>query len=318
MNVIFGSGIVGLLARIILGDSWTVIPFYRSRFFSFNPALDDNFIICDDQLDPFIKDLMKDMAPQRFIYTRAWSVGGELLREWDSGVFNDWAYKIFGSQIPPQTEPYMINRMSLFVYDIRINQLYEQLQSIYIDELREEVTKGEVTEIGDHYFIQNGVRRDFDNAVSTIPLDALLRLMKQETTLPSKTVHYLHIQTEDLDFEGINQVMVSDPIFSFFKSTNVSPGRYLIYCHEEIPNPGIYFMSFIKKFDILDGTSIDGAIPMGPIPKIDAVEQRGIFSVGSSAQWDWCMDVGSCMIRILKYSQRGAKPGGKSKEVKLG
>jgi hypothetical protein len=221
--------------------------------------------------------------------------------------------KLFGQQVPPQTEPYMLNRMSLFVYDIRINQLYERLQTTYIEELKKEVQKGEVTEIGDHYFIQGGIRHDFENAVSTIPLDALLRLMNQEPKLQSKTVHYLHIQTEDLDFEGMNQVFVVDQLFSFYKATNVAPGRFMIYCHEEMPNPGVYLMSFIQKFDILDGTSIEGAIPMGQIPKVDILDQNGIFCVGSSAQWDWCMDVGSCILRMIRYSQRGNKPGGKLK-----
>lgn len=308
MNVIFGSGIVGLLARVILGDSWRVIPFYRSRFFSFNPALDDNFIICDDQLDPFIGDLMKNPSIPRFIYNRAWSLGGELIRQWDSGICGDWTTKLFGQKTPSQTEPYMMNRMSLFVYDIRINQLYEQLQRMYIEDLRKEVLKGEVTEIGDHYFIQGGVRHDFENAVSTIPLDSLLQFMGTEPELPAKTIHYLHIQTEDLDFEGTNQVFVVDQLFSFFKATNVAPNRFMIYCHEEIPNPGIYLMNFIPKFDILDGTSIEGAIPMGQIPKTDALDKCGIFCVGSSAQWDWCADVGSNILRLLRYSSRGNKP----------
>lgn len=315
MNVIFGSGIVGLLARIILGDSWKVIPFYRSRFFSWNPALDDNFVICDDALDPFIQDLVKDPGLPRFVYNRAWSIGGELVSKWDNGIYSDWSGKIFGQMVPPQTAPYMMNRMSLFVYDIRVNQLYERLQQTYIDELRTEVQKGEVTEIGDHYFIRNGVREDFQNAVSTIPLDALLKLMKQTPTLQAKTVHYLHIETDQLDFEGMNQVLVADQIFSFFKATNVAPNRYLLYCHEDIPNPGVYFMNFIKKFDIIDGTSIENAIPMGPIPKLDNIENFGIFCVGSCAQWDWCADVGSNILRLLRYSGRGNQPGQQMKVV---
>ena len=132
--------------------------------------------------------------------------------------------------------------------------------------------------------------------------------MRTESQLQARTVHYLHIETDDLDFEGINQVLVADNMFSFYKVTNVAPGRYLIYCHEEIPNPGIYFMSIIQKFDILDGTSIEGAIPIGTIPKLDAIEQFGIFCTGSSAQWDWCADVGSNILRLLRYSQRGNKP----------
>jgi len=308
MNVIFGSGIVALLARIILGDSWKVIPFYRSRFFSFNPALDDNFIICDETLDQFILDLMKSRSLQKFEYKLAWSVGGGLVRQWDDGLCKDWAHKLFGMDVPSQTVPYMKSRMDLRVYDIRANNLYGSLQQTFIEELKAESGKGLITEVGDHHFVRDGVREDFDQCVSTIPLDALLGLMNTEHSLKARTIHYLHMETESLDFEGSNQTLVTDQLFDFYKVTNVAPNRYLFYCHNEIPNPGIYFMSFMDKFEILDGTSIEGAIPLGDIPKLDAVENRGIFSVGSSAQWDWCMDVGSCIIRLLKYAQRGSQP----------
>ena len=45
MNVIFGAGVVGLIARHVLVGNWQIVPFGRSRFFSFNPPLDDNFMI---------------------------------------------------------------------------------------------------------------------------------------------------------------------------------------------------------------------------------------------------------------------------------
>lgn len=316
MNVIFGSGIVGLLAKLILGPSWKIVPFYRSRFFSFNPALDDNFIIRDDDIDPFVREMLADIGLKIFIYRRAWSIQGELMSEWDAGLCQDWLFKIFGSQIPQQTEIYMQNRMNLSVYDIRLNVLYQQLVNTFLDELKQESTKGTVTAVGNHHFIRNGVREDFDNLVSTIPLNALCQLMGNNQELPAKTIHYLHLQTEELDFEGFNQSLVVDPIFSFYKATNVAPNRFLVYCHEEIPDPGIYFMNFMSKFDILDGTSVAEAIPMGPVPKLANLEQAGIYCVGSNAQWDWCMDVGSCILRLLRYAERGLKPGGKFKEIK--
>lgn len=310
MNVIFGSGVVGLLAKLILGSSWTIVPFTRSRFFSFNPALDDNFIIRDEEIDPFVKELTKEIKPQTYVYRRAWSIQGELLSIWDKGLCGDWLYKIFGNQIPSQSEIYLRDRMHLFVYDLRINEIYQSLVNQFMPELKEESSKGEITEIGDHYFIRGGIRQDFDNAVSTIPLSALYRLMGNNgIVLPSKAIHYLHIKTKDLDFEGMNQTFVVDPIFDFFKATNVAPERYLIYCHNDIPDPGVYFMSFIPKFDILDGTSIAEAIPMGPMPKMDGIEKCGIYCVGSYAQWDWCSDVGSNILRLLRYANRGLKPG---------
>lgn len=309
MNVIFGSGIVGLLAKFMLGSSWTVIPFYRSRFFSFNPALDDNFIIGDEEIEPFIKELTRDISkPQKFLYRRAWSIQGHLLPTWDDGLCQDWLGKIFGVNSPPQALSYYRNRMDLHVYDLRINEVYQQLVNQYMAELQEEAKKGTVTEVGNNYFIRNGVRCDFDKAISTIPLDVLAKLMNSNVNLPSKTIHYLHIQTKDLDFEGFNQILITDPIFSFFKATNIAPGRYMIYCHEDIPDPGAYFMSFMPKFEILDGTSIERAIPIGPMPNLSAVEAAGITCVGSYAQWDWCADVGSNILRLIRYTNRGNKP----------
>ena len=316
MNVIFGSGIVGLLARMILGDSWTIIPFYKSRFFSFNPALDDNFIICDDKIDPFVKDLSNTIGLSKYLYTRAWSINGSIYKEWDKLLCNDWLSKIFGYRAPSQAEPYYSSRMNLTVYDLRVNELYEKLLQQYGDDLKREASKGLVESIGDHYFIRGGVRYDFNNAVSTIPLNVLLNLANISHNLESKPVYYFHIRTDHLDFEGFNQLLVVDNSFSFFKATNVAPGRYLIYAHEDIHNPGMYFMPFMRDFDLLDGTTIDGVLPLGDIPKVN-LDKFGIFCVGSYAQWDWCMDVGSCILRIINYSGRGNKPGGKFKEISI-
>lgn len=308
-NVILGSGIVGLLARHILGPSWKVIPFYRSRFFSFNPALDDNFIIQDQELDPYIKDLTNTIGPVRsYQYRRAWSIKGHLLSQYDKGLCQDWLHKVFGSQVPPQSEPYYRSKMLQSVYDIRVNGLYYNLATEYMEELRSEASFGVPTTIGQHHLIRNGVRLDFDNCVSTIPLQALYKLMGSAVQLPSKTLHYLHIETEHLDFEGANQLQVVDPIFDFYKVTNISPNRYLLYMHNDVPDPGVYLMNFIPKFEIIDGTSVAEALPLGPIPKLDTIDAAGIFCVGSNAQWDWCMDVGSCILRLLRYAGRGYKP----------
>jgi len=307
MNVIFGSGIVALLAKKILGSSWKIIPFYRSRFFSFNPAIDDNFIIHDKQLEPFITALYGHPLPV-YVYKRGWSIGGQIIKEYDTGLCKDWLTKLFGTDIPPQSEVYHANRMNLFVYDLRVNELYQTLVNENIEELKTEAAKGEISQIGQHHFIRNGKREDFDLAVSTIPLHALCSLMKVEAKLPYKSLHYLHIETESLNFEGFNQLLVVDNIFSFYKATNVAKNRFLIYCHEEIPNPGVYFMGFLSKFDIIDGTSLENALPTGQIPKLDNLDQAGIYCVGSYAQHDWCMDVGSCALRLLKYAQREFKP----------
>lgn len=303
MKLILGSGIVGLLAKFILGSDWKIIPFHKSRFFSFNPALDDNFIIRDSRLDPIIRDLGFNPSTLH-LYNRYWSLGGELFKEWNKDLYKGWLYKIFGSEAPPQSDVYWDGKLKPFVYDIRVNQLYNSLMQKYMEEITEEAAKGLVTEIGDHFIKRGNVKTDFDMALSTIPLDKLYELMGRRTNLKARTLHYLHVESKDLNFEGANQLLVVDQAIDFYKVTNIAPNRYLFYCHRDLVNPGMYLMNFMNNFEILDGTSIDSVIPMGGIPKLDT-EEKGIHCIGSSAQWDWCMDIGSCMIRIAKYSQFG-------------
>lgn len=306
-NVIFGSGIVGLFAKALF-PTWKVVPFAKSRFFSFNPATDDNFIVRHEEIDEAIRDITR--SPNRtFLYRRAFDVNGHLFNSYNKDLATDWLAKFFGSRTPPQAEPALSKNMDLTIYDVRCNQLYGELLDRYMAEIKQEHAKGKVTEIGDHYFVRNGVREDFDNAITTIPLNALNGLMGYQQDLPAKPVHILHVQTNALDFEGFNQLLVSDPKLSFYKVTNVAPGRYVFYCHEEIPQPGPYLMALLKNdFEILDGTSITDYLTMGPMPKLEHLEQKGLYSVGSYAQWDWCMDVSSCVLRLVRYANRSFKP----------
>jgi hypothetical protein len=308
MNYILGSGVTGLLARMILGDKWTIIPFHRSRFFSYNPAIDDNFIISNERIDPYLKDLGADVVDRRFFYQRAWSIGGQLYKGYDSGLNNDWHYKIFGPNVPGQSPAVYKDKMVLPIYDLKINNVYKHLLETYQEEIIRESQEGIPTKITKDYIERNGKRLEYDNIVSTIPLYALFKLMNLEYDLKSKQLYYYHIETPDLDFEGANQVLVVDPTISFFKATNINKNRYLFYCHEELPNPGAYFMTMMNKFEILDGTTVERALPMGARPNLTNLEKVGIHCVGSYAEWDWCMDVGSCIMRLLDLSQRGFKP----------
>jgi len=309
MNVIFGSGVIGLLAKHILGSDWKVIPFARSRFFTWNPALDDNFITSHDELDPFIKEITNAIGPpEKFQYKCSWSVGGEILHKFDESICDDWLNKIFSNNPPGQARIFMKDRMDMSVYGVRTNALYLRLVNQYIKELKEESEKGAVTEIGSHYFVRNGKREDFDNSISTIPLNILYDLMNIKHDLSFKPINYVHVNTSDLNFEGANQLLVSDGIIDFFKATNIAKDRYLLYFNRDVVDYGVYLMNFIQKFDILDGTAIADAIPIGQTPKLNDMEDSdGIFCVGSYAQWDWCSDVGSCILRLLRYYNRGFK-----------
>ena len=311
MKLIFGSGVVGMMARYLLGDGWTVIPFGKSRFYSFNPPLDDNFITHDKQLDPLLAELGLSTTPVWL--QRAYSVGGELIRQDPTGALAaDWLDKIFGADVPPHAQAYLSTRMGFFVYEeARVNRLYGSLQIRYRDELLRETALGSVSEIGDHYIVRNGVRQDFERAVSTVPLNALLRLMGRQSNLRYLPSHSIHMHTPSLNFEGATQVMVVDPMFAFYKATVLAKQRYLFHLHQEVSNAGAYFMPIINDYDLIEGTRVPEAIPLGPMPNLSWLEAMDIFPVGQYAQHDWCADVGSNFLRLLKYSGRGEKVQGR-------
>lgn len=302
MKYIFGSGIVGLLARALLGPEWKIIPFYKSRFFSFNPALDDNFILKSDKIEPFLLDLLGPSIKNYHMYARYYSLSGELFKTPNPNLLDAWLDKIFGVDVPPHSKPYLGDRLSEFIYNIRVNTLYSDLLSRFGSEIAEQHKLGMVTHIGDHHFEINGRKFEFDQIISTIPLDALYDLMGIQHTLSALNISFLHIQTGDLNLEGANQVWVADTEIDFFKVTNVAKDRYLFYFLKELDDPGIYMMQFMQSFDILDGTTVERAIPVGIMPDISRLESKGIHCVGSCAQWDWCMDIASCINRLLKFS----------------
>lgn len=306
-NIILGSGIIGLLAKSLL-PSWKIIPFKESRFYSYSLPLCDNYIMVDKEITSFIQDLVPDYRPL-YNYSRGWSINGHIFKEFDSTICEDWLIHTFGSEYSTHIKLYLANKMQFQVYNIRINQLYEQLMRANLPEIKSEGELGSVTEIGDHYIVRGNKKLEFDNAISTIPLNALNSLSNRNSNLTYKPIYYIRIETNKLDFEKCNQLFVVDRHFSFFKVSQTAPNQYLFYCNEDIPTPGPYFMPIIQNFDIIDGCMIADGIPCGGPPKLESLEKLGIYCVGSYAQHDWCMDVGSCILRLLRYAKREYKSG---------
>ncbi|MCK9558582.1 MAG: hypothetical protein M0R50_11155 [Candidatus Cloacimonetes bacterium] len=295
-GVILGSGVVGLLAKEILGDQWLVIPFSRSRFYSFRPALADNFIIRDDRIDDLISHFGGKIS---FIYKTSYSLGGNLLQS-DDFIINAWLNRVFGLDVPPQAAPCIKSRGNYFIYDIKVNQLYHILQQKYSQYLIDN-SKKTITEIGDHYLIWGGQRIDFDHMISTIQLSRLFELTKiPHNDLPAAQVWYYHVETSNLNFEGANQTLVIDDTIDFFKVSNIAENRYLFYFSRDIPIPGPYFMQFMQQFDLIDGTTIAGAIPKGAKPDLSAFNKLGIECIGAAAEHDYFMDLGSCLVKLLR------------------
>lgn len=307
MNAILGSGVVALLAKHILGADWTIVPFGRSRFYSFNPPLDDNFIIVDKEIDEIIKSLGYGTTP--IWYKRSFSVGGQLSQSKD--LVSDWLIRVFGSSYPSQALPYLNDRLSgFFVYgDVRTNKLYQSLQNTYAEEIQKQTALGKVTKIKDKVIYRDGGNNiEFDNLVSTIPLNYLYSLLGFGHDLTYKDIHCVHLATTKLDFEGSMQVMLVNPPLAFYKVSKISKSRYLFYMDQDVPNIGQYLMPVLEDFDLLDGTLIPDALPLGERSDLSGLEAHGIFCVGSYAQHDWCCDVGSNILRLIRYAQRDLKP----------
>jgi len=300
---IFGSGLVGLLARKILGSSYTIIPFYKSRFFSFNPPLDDNFIISNPEIDYIIKSIFGEV--KKFTYKRKYSFEGNIV-PFNKNVCENFIYKLFGYDIPGQVFPYL-SKSSVMgdassndfdVYDLRSNAIYSQLLQEYKEEIDKGMQVGPVTYVGEECFEAGGKRYGYSSIVNTIPLNAFCNLARKPSNLQSKPVSFVHVQTDRLNFEGCNQLLVADPGLAFYKVTNIAKDRYLFYFIDDVFNPGIYLMPIIPgPFEVLDGTLISDYIPLGQIPQIGF---NNVKCIGSYAEWDWCVDIGSCILRLSK------------------
>ncbi len=306
-GVVLGSGITGMLAKELMGEC-TIIPFGKSRFFSFTPALDDNFIIRDEKIDDFITALG---GKPNYLYKTSYSLAGHLFDNTEE-IKTAWLAKVFGDNEPAHANIYMRSRGAFFVYDLKVNELYSRLQSKHMPELTQEAKKGRDITIGDHFIRRGNETIEFDWLISTIPLPILMKSISLSSPeinnlkrLPYRYRQqwYLHVETDSLDFEGANQALVVDGSIIFHKVANIAPHRYLFYLLDDVLRPGEYLMQFMPRFDILDGTTITEAIPLGNKPETTCLEKCGIFPVGSYAEWDWCADVGSNIMKLMRVKQ---------------
>lgn len=295
MKIILGGGLVALLARDILGPSWTIIPVGRSMYYSFTPPLADNYIVKDTTIDDYMGQYT--YAP---IYTKtAFSVAGELTHNANIGI-QQWLSKVYGDNIPPHADPYWRSHMEYFAYG-DCCEIYRTLQDRYKDELIKNNEKwGKLITIKDHIVNTNNGSVEYDSMISAIPLYSLLDLLGITINLPSKDLWCYHLASDAFDFEGATHVLVSDPHIDFHRVTQLDNNNYVFYSSMEIIRPAILFMAMAKKFDLIGETQVPRAIPCGPIANIQAIKDAGITCIGKTASWDDCMDIGSCCKRLLR------------------
>jgi hypothetical protein len=299
MKVILGGGLISLLARDILGDSWTIVPIGRSRFYSFNPALIDNFIVKDEVTDKY----MQQHAVIPYLHRVGYSYGGQLLFSTNLALA-PYLEKVYGGKVPPHARPYYENRIDFWTSGNCVD-IYSSLQAKYKDEILGNAEKyGTPQNINNHVITTDKGKFEYERMISTVPLDVLLKWTDISwVDLPSRDLYFYHVRTSDLDFEGATQLLVVDPETEFHKAIMLNRLNYVFQSCAQIEYPGQYFMGFMKNFELVAETMIERAISCGPTPKIDELDTADIMCLGSSA-WDDCLDVGSSIKRLLKFGER--------------
>lgn len=301
---ILGSGITGLLARAILGPEWKLIPFGRSRFYSFVPPLADNHLVFHKDIDEIILEL--GFKPSTNLLMRAISYGGQLIFSDESFVKSLYLTKLFGDS--PHPAGNLLLRNELNVYNVSATDLYSKLQTNYKNEINENITKfGALSSINpiDHTLTTDKGIFEYHKIISTIPLDSLFTYLSMPTDLPSKDVWYYEVLTPSLNFEGAKQVFVADVPFDFFKVDRLGNNQYVFHCHRDLGNPQAYLGAFLNNnLTINNFTHAEKAYPIGAPPSISALEADQIYPVGCHAQWDYFMDISSSIRRLIKLKNR--------------
>ena len=301
MNIILGSGIIGLLAKKILGDDWTLIPFKKSRYFYFDIPWADNYIKFDNEINDFMKSIIIDDSPM-IMYKSPFSYQGQLFDVREPVVIEKYLTKLYGDKIPDVADQLLTT--SFMIYPVTVKHIYEALQRKYIGEIRENTSLyGSVKSInitGQEILFNNDQKLEYDKIISTIPLNALCDYCSLSIDLEARPIYYYHIATDVVDLEGAQQSLVCDFDIPFFKVVKLNENIYNFWCLEAIEEPYKVFGSILGyNFEILEVRYIDDVIPLGEPPNLGIFE-KNLICVGSNAQWDDFMDVSSCIKRLIR------------------
>lgn len=286
-----------MIAKEILGNEWDVIPQGRSRYYSFDPPLADNFIPVTDSVKQIIK-----IGSEIRSFNRAFSFGGSLM--WHP---HDWVLEMYSKKLYGESNSIFkkLFKPTIDIFGLKCNDLYKILMNKHIQEIKKSNTKyGQIVEIKDGYITTTTGKFPYAKILSTIPLDSLCKFMKIEMNLKARDIWTYKIETDQLDFEGADEVLVLDEIFDFYKSVKLSQFEYQFFCLNEIKTPLEYFGAFTNqrlKVSSLNATKIANAIPMIDIPpNLSFLKDQNIDCIGSNAQWDDMADISTCIFRILK------------------
>ena len=302
-NLLLGSGIIGNIARAIFNKDFYWVPFKRSRYYSFDVPFADNFLIYDQKVSDFFTPFKIDVTPVFFKCPISYQ--GQLMFQEFPIVLDPYLSKVYGEQIPSVATKLLKSTFS--VYQITAQALYHRLEHSHEEEIQTNIRQdGELIKIDlskKEAVFKNGTR-PFDKIISTIPLDALHSLCSLPFERKARSVCYYYIISEKVDLEGATQALVADSDINFFKVCMLRPNNYIFWTLDAVENPLQYFGKFLTyRMDIVEAKRIENVIPLGDPPSLKHLEEKGIYCVGSNAQYDDFMDISSCVIRMMKLSK---------------
>lgn len=297
MKVILGGGLVALLARDILGPDWTIVPVGKSRYYTFNPPLTDNYVV----VDPSIDDYMRQFAVIPILHRVGYSYSGQILFN-TALPLSRWLTKVYGGNVPPHANAFWKNRIDFFGMGNCID-MYATLQAKYKDEILANHEKyGKPTKIAEHTITTaTGVKFDYTKILSTVPFPVLSEWMDLGIAVPGRDEYFYHIATDQLNFEGATTLHVVDPEIDFYKVRQLNKTNFIFHSCTKIEYPGRYLMTWLPKFELVAETVIEKSICCGPdMHDIQELKDADVACMGSHAAWDDCLDIGSCIKRLIK------------------
>lgn len=306
MKYIIGSGFISFLAKCILPE-YRIIPIGKSRYYQYEVSTCDDYIFCHDEIEDFIKEhsfSFGQIIP--VFFKRALSYSGQIMFNKNEGFFDSWLSKVYGSSAHPAANKLI--KFDSFVYNIACVDLFKNVEKKCKPDFRDFIldqNKIKHVDINNRIIHTNKGQLEYESIINTIPLDSMFNLCGIEHDLESRDLHTFVIETADLDFEGASELLVVDNNIDFFKCTRIGKQVYQFFSIEEIANLPKYLDLFVSKYDILSATVVRNAIPLSDHNKHKELEQYGIMSVGSNAQWDDMMDVSSCIRRLIRMSKDG-------------
>lgn len=298
-NFILGSGVIGLIARHILGDKYTLIPYKKSRYYSFDVPTADNDIQYNEQTADLISSL--HALTKKVYFPTAISLNGELF--FNKEIWIDTVVsKVYGKDPHPLAAKIMSADIDAHTFTAR--DLYKTLIEKYAKDISSGLNKiVDSISTSKRTITINGNTIDYEKIVSTIPLYELLKLAKIRSNLPSADYHLFLVMTDMFNLEGARRCFIGDLSIPFWKVNVFSNNVYQFFSNGEVEGAEAVFALLTKdRFKIAAGTSIEKAFPKGPPPTalLDRLKSNNIECVGNNARWDYFYDIGTSLNHVLK------------------